>query len=426
MQQKSNVSAFRLYATLFALGFTGGAIFILPYIKFVFYDLQLQVTGMSNTQSALLMTVFAVTSLILDVPCGMLCDKIDSKKGLIFSCLATTVVTILYAFINTSFVLSIVIWIVLSILTMCIYWPIFAKVLNIIGNKTGTAGRSGSSFGWYYAFNGISAAVINSVSLWASTRFSDPAMAFRMAVLMAAGSTIIATLLIMFLFDDELAKPEGEPEPKEEKKHTGIEIQQLTEVLKNPSVWYMMIICMVAYCMYSMMSYFTPYLTAVVGVSPAESGIFAIIRTYIFLILSLVGGLIADKIFKGTTKWMMIVFIIAAVFVGGLFLIPSGANPIMAGVYTLIPAALVQMSYPLKYSVIGEIGVDQRLLATATGLATVAGAIPDLFLGPYIGHLLDVRGNSAYYILFGILVAALIVGTICAFMIVKKQKAVNG
>ena len=419
---ETQISKFKLYATLFALGVAGGSIFIIPYIKFVFYDLQLQVTGMTNTQSALLMTVFSVASLVFDVPCGMICDKINSKKGLIFALLATTAVTLLYAFASTHYVVSLLIWVILAFLTMGIYWPIFSKVLNIIGNKTGTAGRSGSSFGWYYAFNGISAAVLEALALWVSTRFEDPVMSFRMAILVAAGSTILATVLIIFLFDSELTAPEAVL-AETEKKHSGIELNQLTEVLRNPSVWMMMIICMIAYCMYSMMSYFTPFLTAVVGVSPEASGVFAIIRTYIFLILALVGGLIADKVFKGTTKWIMLVFFVTAVIIGGLFIMPHNANVMLISIYTLIPAALVQMSYPIKYSVIGEIGVKQHLLGTATGLAALAGALPDLVLGPFIGSMLDTRGNDAYYILFGILIVLLLTGCFCCWRIVRKQKA---
>ena len=57
---EKGISKGKLYGSIFALGVAGGAIYILPYIKFVFYDLQLQVTGMTNTQSALLLTVYAM------------------------------------------------------------------------------------------------------------------------------------------------------------------------------------------------------------------------------------------------------------------------------------------------------------------------------------------------------------------------------
>lgn len=414
----------KYYLTLFALGVAGGAIFIIPYIKFVFYDLQLQVTGMTNAQSALLMTVFAVASLVVDVPGGLICDKINSKKGLLFALLTTTALTILYAYVNTSFVMAFVIWALLAFITMGIYWPIFSKVNNIIGNKTGTAGRSGSTFGLYYAFNGIAAALLQALALWVSTRFSDPVVAFRAAIWVAAGSTLLAAVLVFFFFDQELASPTAEQlaEAAAKKNESHLSLKDVSAVLKNSSIWLTMAICMIAYCMYTMMSYFTPFLTAVGGASPESSGIFAIIRTYVFLILALVAGLIADKLFKGTTKWITVVFVVTAAIIGGLFIMPQGMNPTFLGIYTLIPAALVQMSYPLKYSVIGEIGCPQHLMATATGLCAFAGALPDLILGPIIGSLIDSRGNQAYYILFGILIALLLLGALCGILIIRKQK----
>lgn len=422
MQEKTGINKFKLYATLFSLGIAGGAIFLIPYIKFVFYDLQIEVTGMSNTQSALLLTIYAIVSMVAGVPCGMICDKVDSKKGLIFSLLATTAVTVIYAFTNTSYVVAILIWAVLSVVSMCIYWPIFSKVLNIIGNKTGNAGRSGMAFGWYYTFNGIGAAIMQSICLWVSTLFDDPTVSFRAAILFTAGCTVLATVLVIFLFDSKLVTSDESSPNKKTQEKKGFDWSQLGAIMKNAYVWYMLIICFVAYCMYSMMSYFTPYLTAVVGVSAAESGVFAIIRTYVFLVLSLVGGIIADKYFKSTSKWIMVVFIIAAAMIVGLFLIPSGANPMFVGFYTLIPAALVQMSYPLKYSVIGEIGISQGMLATTTSIAAVAGSFADLVVGPTVGYLLDTVGNNAYYILFAFLAVMLVLGAFCCFMIVKKQK----
>ena len=94
------------------------------------------------------------------------------------------------------------------------------------------------------------------------------------------------------------------------------------------------------------------------------------------------------------------------------------------GFYTLLPAALVQMSYPIKYSVIGEIGISQHLLATTTSVAAIAGSLADLIVGPVIGYLLDTIGNTAYYVLFAFLATMLIIGALCCFMIVKKQKQV--
>ena len=45
----------RKYLSLIVLGFSGGAIYCLPYIKYVFYDAMLDVMHISNAQSGFLL-----------------------------------------------------------------------------------------------------------------------------------------------------------------------------------------------------------------------------------------------------------------------------------------------------------------------------------------------------------------------------------
>ncbi len=79
---ENTISKARIYLTLFALGCAGGSIYIIPYIRSVFYDLQLQVTGMTNTQSAFLMSVYAAFGMIIGVPVGMIVDRLNLICGL--------------------------------------------------------------------------------------------------------------------------------------------------------------------------------------------------------------------------------------------------------------------------------------------------------------------------------------------------------
>lgn len=94
---ENTISKARIYLTLFALGCAGGSIYIIPYIRSVFYDLQLQVTGMTNTQSAFLMSVYAAFGMIIGVPVGMIVDRLNLKDGIRWALIGTTIVTIVYS-----------------------------------------------------------------------------------------------------------------------------------------------------------------------------------------------------------------------------------------------------------------------------------------------------------------------------------------
>ena len=99
------------------------------------------------------------------------------------------------------------------------------------------------------------------------------------------------------------------------------------KLLKNPVVWIVSFTIFCGYGFYTSISYFNPYLTEVIGVSPESSGFISIVRNYLLLLLAPVGGIIADKVFKSTCKWLSTAFVILAVLFGAVLILPSGISP---------------------------------------------------------------------------------------------------
>ena len=85
------------YLTLIVLGLAGGSIYIFPYLKYVFYNPLIHVLHISNAQSGMLLTMYAIGCVILYIPGGILADKVNPKKALILSLLATSALTIIFA-----------------------------------------------------------------------------------------------------------------------------------------------------------------------------------------------------------------------------------------------------------------------------------------------------------------------------------------
>lgn len=85
------------YLTLIVLGLAGGSIYIFPYLKYVFYDPIIEVLHISDTQSGLLLTMYAIGCVILYIPGGILADKMNPKKALLMSLSVATVLTAIFA-----------------------------------------------------------------------------------------------------------------------------------------------------------------------------------------------------------------------------------------------------------------------------------------------------------------------------------------
>ena len=123
--------------------------------------------------------------------------------------------------------------------------------------------------------------------------------------------------------------------------------------------------------------------------SASSSGAITIIRSYVLLLLSPVGGLIADKVFKSTAKWLTCALVILAALFAGVLLLPSGMSPTAVSLYTLIPGAFAMMMYGVIFSIMSEAGIPRMMTGTAIGIASIIGYMPDSIYSTMFGSWLD-------------------------------------
>ncbi|GAB6129095.1 MFS transporter [Blautia stercoris] len=402
----------RKYLTIIALGLAGGSIYFIPYVKYVFYDAQLAAMGINNTQSGLLLTMYTIGNMVLYIPGGYLADKVSTKKALIISLVATSVLTWVYAF-SLNFVVSMIIWLGLSFSTAFVFWSALMKAVRIVGTEE----EQGFMYGLYYACNGIAAALTSFISLYAyNTAGEDIKSGFVRGVNASGVVVLIAAICLVFLMKEEAGKVTTESDDDK------ISLPMVGKVLKSPVVWILSIVILCGYGLKSSVSYFNPYLTEVVGVSAVNSGIFSIINNYLLLLLAPVGGILADKVFKSTCKWLSVSFVILAVLFGGVLLIPSDISPMVASIYTLLPGAVTMMMYGVVFSSVSEAGISRTMTGTVIGISSIIGYLPDSIYSVLFGKWLDNKGAAGYTNIFIFLVASGILGAVLAFWIYRHGK----
>lgn len=402
----------RKYLTIIALGLAGGSIYFIPYVKYVFYDAQIAAMGINNTQSGLLLTMYTIGNMVLYIPGGYLADKVSTKKALIISLVATSVLTWVYAF-SLNFVVSMIIWLGLSFSTAFVFWSALMKAVRIVGTEE----EQGFMYGLYYACNGIAAALTSFISLYAyNTAGEDIKSGFVRGVNASGVVVLIAAICLVFLMKEDAGKVTTESDDDK------ISLPMVGKVLKSPVVWILSIVILCGYGLKSSVSYFNPYLTEVVGVSAVNSGIFSIINNYLLLLLAPVGGILADKVFKSTCKWLSVSFVILAVLFGGVLLIPSDISPMVASIYTLLPGAVTMMMYGVIFSSVSEAGISRTMTGTVIGISSIIGYLPDSIYSVLFGKWLDNKGAAGYTNIFIFLVASGILGAVLAFWIYRHGK----
>ena len=385
-------SKLRKYLTIIALGLAGGSIYFLPYIKYVFYDAQISTMGITNTQSGLMLTMYTIGNMILYIPGGIIADKVSPKKALVISLLSTTALAYIYAF-SMNFAVAMVIWL-------------------------GTEEEQGFMYGLYYACNGITGALTNTLALNVyKTAGDDMSSGFVRAVISGGSVAAVAGIILIFLMKedkkDASAADDGEPK---------FQLSDLGKLLKMPVVWVVALTIFCGYGYYTSTSYFNPFLTEVIGVSPESSGLISIIRNYLLLLLAPVGGILADKVFKSTCKWLMTAFLILAALFGIVMILPSDISPMAASLYTLIPGAFAMMMYGVVFSTVSEAGIPRMMTGTTIGIASIIGYLPDSIYSVIFGKWMDQHGAAGYNYIFTFLMITGIIGAVLAFTIYRLGK----
>ena len=145
----------RKYLTIFALSLAGGSIYTLPYIKYVFYDTQMEVMGITNTQSGFLLSMYAIGCIVSYIPGGLITDKISPRKAIAWSLFGTAILGFLYG-VTFSYTISLVIWFLFALTTAFVFWTSLMKAIGMAGDSEEQA----RLYGIYYAGTAIGIASI--------------------------------------------------------------------------------------------------------------------------------------------------------------------------------------------------------------------------------------------------------------------------
>lgn len=166
--------------------------------------------------------------------------------------------------------------------------------------------------------------------------------------------------------------------------------------------WVISLLIFCGHGIYTSTSYFNPYMTNVIGVTMAFSGVLAIVRTHLLrLTCGPLGGILADRV-KSPALVLIYCFTAMAALLVGFMLIPVGTSAVVVIGLQLLLAAVTFTAYSILYSCIEEAGVPRKLTGTTVAIASMLGYLPDMIYNPLFGRWLDVYKNDGYLYIFGL------------------------
>ena len=404
------------YLSVTALGFSAGAIYMIPFIKFIFYDSLINVLHVNNEQLGFLMTLYALGCTILFIPGGWMADKFSIRKTVAISSFATGILCFLFAF-SLNYKMAILLWILLPFTTSFAFFSAGLKGVRLIGGEK----EQGKFNGLFQGITGVVMAILALVAFQVFSIFTLESSGLRATVIFYGISNIIAALSVWFYYYEDVNVA-----------HTGsdsdnIKLADMMSVIKLPEIWCIGFIIFAGYGLYVAQSYFTPYLTGVLGMSLKIALILSILRTYFLRFIGApLGGIIADKT-QSAAKILMLAFALLICFILYFTFYAKGIN-IFCIIILIVIITLISFGiYGVMWATVEEAKIPKFLTGTAIGFIGIVGYLPDLFIHTMFGAWLDKYGTDGYQKIFLFLVVLAAMGILGSYGVlrIKKKRAVK-
>lgn len=392
---------------------SGSIIFWMPFLSEVFYVPMQNAFGFSKTQLGVLSSIFGFMSLVGYFPGGWLADRVSSRKLISIALTITAASGLVFATIP-SFEVCVVLYGFWGVSTAFVFWSAMIKATRNWGGKD----EQGRAFGALEGGRNFSDLATASVFLAIfAYRGADDA-ALSEIILLISLLPLILAMLVWTIMKDGKAPREEAPGESLSPNMSGI-----IEVLKLPIVWLISIIIMTAYSGLWGAIYFTPYATEVFALGVVWGGAIGVGKYWLAAIAAIIAGLIADKI--GAAKAVLGSFVLMTAGFLAFGLIPGAPN--------LVPLLIINVAviscavYALRgiyFSLLEQGCIPIAVTGTATGIISVIGYTPDVFLPALAGVILDANpGAEGYQNLFLLISALSFLGLIAAYVVYRKIQA---
>lgn len=389
------------------LTIAAGLIYRVPYLKTVFYDPLIKGFNLTNAQVGSYMSVYSLTKTVIYIPGGILADRFDNRKMLVFSTMLLAVLTFWYAAIPSLTALKIIHF--LLAFSNVIFWVSFVKAIRMFGSED----EQGSVFGYSEGIRAVVGLLINFAALGILNYFIAAVQPLRYVLSFYGVVYLILGIAMWFVL------------PKERSENTtATSIQDYINVLKVPGVWMVAFLVLAAYSVQVASEYTTPYLTTVFGMSAVTSGIIATIRSYGIGIFSApIIGKISDRV-GSYSKTIIALFIIEIILATVLLLLPGNSNILIAAIITVLAFATVMYAIRgIYYASMGEARVPVALTGTATGIISVIGYLPDAYMNVMLGGFIDkYPGAKGFKYVFGSIIIFASIGIVLGLIIYIRNR----
>lgn len=371
------MSTIRRWLIMGVLSFSGGIIFMLPFLQEPFYIPLAEALDLNNMQVGSLMSVFGTTALISYFPGGWLADRVSPRKLITLSLLSTGIAG-LYFSTFPSYQISLAIHAFWGVSITFLFWGAMIRVTR----NWAPPEEQGRAFGILEGGRGLGEVLPLTIFVAVFSAMGSNKSALANVVFQYSVVFLILAVIAWFVLEDTVSRDNAtDVSPK-------VGVKDVIHVLKMPVVWLIAIVILTGYCAYWGLFRYTPLATDVFALSVTVGATIGVGKMWFKVFAPLVAGYVGDKI--GIAKgiaWTFVMVIASFVTVAS---IPGTSEMVPVMLLTLVVSAIaIYGMRGIYFALLEECKVPLAVTGTAAGVVSAIAFTPDIFMPLLSGALLD-------------------------------------
>ena len=358
------------WVSFFILAMTGGIVFQVGYIRYVFLEPTYQALGLSAQDYGNIVSIYGLVAMVSYFFGGWFADKFSPRKLIAVAMIGTAACNFFIAS-APGYAGTLIAHVVMALMGMGLYWSALVKAIGMLGH----ADEQGRMFGYLEGVRGIISTIVGFAGTAIVAAVAVPAVGVLWLIRIYGIIAVILGVLVWFVVTESA-------DQRAASERQAVTLRQLVNAAKNPYTWLIGGTIMSIYCSYTTLAYFSPLLQHQFGIGVAMLGVIGVVRSYVFqFVAGPVSGIVADKVAKSTPRFLRWMFIGAAAVVG-IFLVLPRQNSLVwvALILMFVLTFFVFASRGVYWATVGEVGVNPNERGGMIGLASGIAYLPDAVL----------------------------------------------
>ena len=396
------------YIVMAVLGLSGAVIYLLPFLREIYYEPLREALSLTHSQSGVLMATFGFTSMITYMPGGWIADRVSARLLIAGSLISTGLLGFTFSTFP-SYPVAIAIHALWGVTVTGMMWGALIKATR----DWASSSEQGKAFGLLEAGRGVSEAACYSIFLAIFAQLGGDTRAFSQIIIQYSVLHVVLGVAAFLVIKPGVAAPTG----------AGPSFSTFLRVLKMPRVWLIGFVILSIYGAYWGAYYFTPYASDVFLMSAVAAGAIGAGKVWLKPIAAAAAGFAADRI--GISKSVEFgIIVLTASFIGFVFL-PGGDAMIGVMIFNIALASITIFALRgIYFALLEDCGVPTAVTGTATGVISVIAFTPDVFMPLVGGALLDAfPGDLGYRYFFGFITALCVCGGVVMHILRRMGRA---